>query len=77
MTTRPSRPAACGAGSVRRLADRRPHRRDDDCFFHGCAVSEVGQQLFERFADLLGLAVEQMIRRVDDDELLRLLRAAP
>ena len=47
--------------------------------FMSCALSssrKVTEQVFERLADLLRLAVEQMIGRVDHDELLRLLELA-
>src|SRR5438552_3982346 len=37
------------------------------------SAGPITEQIFDRVADLAGLAVEQMIRRVNHDELLRLL----
>ena len=54
-------------GPIRRLADGGPNGGNDYSVFHG-----VTQEVFHRIGDLPNLAVEQMIRRVDDDELLRL-----
>ena len=61
--------------AVRRLADGRAHRRDDDRVFHGCIEKSPSRSSSASPTSCV-LSVEQVIGAVDHDELLRLLQPA-